>query len=71
MNQINLSTPVRRERVRGFQPPWRTVYVYQCRAGHEVRVFANSYRGKHSTPSVGAVVCPQCAGAHPQDDAER
>lgn len=30
---------VRSERVRDFQPPWRTVYVYACRAcDREVRV---------------------------------
>jgi len=57
---INLGRPVRSERVRGFQPPWRTVFVYKCVAGHEVRVCANSFRGKTAVPGVGAIRCPQC-----------
>lgn len=57
---INLATPISSERVRSFQPPWRTVYVYRCVNGHETRVFANSFRGKRPEPSVGAIVCPLC-----------
>ena len=57
---IDLCRPVRSERVRGFQPPWRTVFVYKCVAGHEVRVCANSFRGKTAVPGVGAIRCPQC-----------
>ncbi|MFY4731179.1 hypothetical protein [Nitrospira sp. BLG_2] len=61
MNTINLSTPIRTERVRDFQPPWRTVFVYKCKAcGKETRVRANSYRGKTAVPSVGAIACPHC-----------
>ena len=58
--QIKLSTPIRSERVRDFQPPWRTVFVYQCGNGHEVRVRANSYSGKTPVPGTGAIMCPQC-----------
>lgn len=60
MTTINLSTPIRSERVRGFQPPWRTVFVYQCSQGHTVRVYANSFRGRTPVPSVGAITCSQC-----------
>lgn len=60
MTTIDLSTPVRSERVRGFQPPWRTVFIYLCSAGHTVRVYANSFRGRTPVPSVGAITCPQC-----------
>lgn len=59
-NTINLATPVRSERVRAFQPPWRTVWIYECRNGHTVRVNANSFRGKTPVPSTGAITCPQC-----------
>ncbi len=61
---INLMTPIRSERVRDFQPPWRTVYVYRCAIGHEVRVRANSFRGRNATPGVGAIYCPQCEASH-------
>jgi DNA-directed RNA polymerase subunit RPC12/RpoP len=55
---IDLRTPVGSERVRGFQPPWRTVYRYRCSAcGHEVRVRANSFRGTRPEPSVGGIRC--------------
>ena len=55
---INLRTPIRSERVRGFQPPWRTVYVYRCAScGAERRVRARSFRGTNPEPSVGAIRC--------------
>lgn len=55
---IDLRTPARSERVRDFQPPWRTVYVYRCPlCGHERRVRANSFRGAKAEPSLGAIVC--------------
>jgi hypothetical protein len=57
---IDLSRPVRSERVRGFQPPWRTVYVYRCAQGHEVRVRAGSFRGTRAEPGVGGIRCPRC-----------
>lgn len=58
---IDLRSPVRSERVRaGFQPHWRTVFIYTCAQGHNVRVFANSFRGQTPVPSVGAITCPQC-----------
>ena len=60
MTIINLATPIGREKVRWFQPPWRTVFVYKCAQGHTVRVFANSFRGGKAEPSVGGISCPQC-----------
>ena len=61
MSIINLATPVRSERVRDFQPPWRTVFVYKCdKCGKETRVRANSFRGKTAVPGVGAITCPHC-----------
>lgn len=32
---INLRSPVGSEKRRGFQPPWYTVYVYECANGHK------------------------------------
>lgn len=58
---INLSVPHRSERVRDFQPPWRTVFVYICpQCGKEVRVRANNYSGFRAVPGVGAILCPHC-----------
>jgi len=55
---INLNTPSGSERVRGFQPPWRTVYKYNCpKCGQESRVRANSYLGKRAVPGVGGITC--------------
>lgn len=55
---LNLATPVRSERVRAFQPPWRTVFVYRCHeCGNETRVRANSFRGRTPVPGVGAIRC--------------
>ncbi len=63
MNILNLSTPVRSERVRGFQPPWRTVYVYACPVcGKETRVSAGSFRGRTPVPAIGGIACPHCNG---------
>ena len=56
--QIDLATPVRRERRRGFQPPWYTVFVYRCSActaEHHVR--AGTFIGRRAVPSVGAIIC--------------
>lgn len=62
---IDLRRPVRRERVRGFQPPWRTVFVYKCDAcGAEVRVGASAFRGNVAVPMVGAIACPKCSTTH-------
>jgi hypothetical protein len=59
---INLSAPTGRERVRGFQPPWRTVFKYHCPVCRaEVRVRAGSFRGKTPVPGVGAIVCGRVA----------
>jgi len=36
---IDLQKPIRSERVRGFQPPWYTIYVYKCElCGREIRI---------------------------------
>jgi hypothetical protein len=58
---IDLSRPVKSEKVRaGFQPHWRTVFIYKCERGHTVRVFANSFRGKTPVPGIGGIKCGQC-----------
>lgn len=57
---VDLSHPIRSERVRGFQPPWRTVYVYRCEHGHTLRVYANAFRGSQPEPSRGAIECTSC-----------
>jgi len=55
---INLANPVSSERVRDFQPPWRTVFHYRCpKCGGLHRVRANSYAGRRAVPGVGAIVC--------------
>ena len=55
---INMRNPVRSERVRGFQPPWRTVYVYRCcECGAERRMYASAFRGARPEPAVGGIVC--------------
>jgi hypothetical protein len=36
------------------------VFIYKCKAGHEVKVFANAFRGKTPVPGVGAIMCPTC-----------
>lgn len=58
---ISLQNPIRREKVRaGFQPHWRTVFVYKCeKCNKETRIFANAFRGKNPVPGIGAVYC-QC-----------
>lgn len=56
---LDLSRPIRSERVRDFQPPWRTVYIYRCpNCGQETRVRAGSFRGTRPEPSRGAITCP-------------
>lgn len=55
---IDLSQPTRSARVRGFQPPWRTVYVYVCPAcGHQHRLRASSFRGRHPESGRGGIRC--------------
>jgi len=55
---INLATPMGSERVRGFQPPWRTVYKYKCpKCGRETRVRAGAFRGGRAEPGVGGIIC--------------
>lgn len=61
MSMIDLRRPVRSERVRGFQPPRRTVYVYVCPVtGRELRMRAGSFSGGRPVPGVGAVMCACC-----------
>lgn len=57
---LDLSNPVRRERRRGFQPPWYTVFIYKCANGHETHVRANAFSGRNAVPGVGGVYCSQC-----------
>ena len=60
---INLSQPSQSERVRGFQPPWHTVYIYTCRScGTSHRVRASAFRGTRPEPGTGAIRCgtPEC-----------
>jgi len=55
---IDLRTPVRSERIRSFQPPWRTVFVYRCpTCGAEHRVGASRFLGRRPTPEIGGFVC--------------
>ena len=55
---IDLKNPVRSIRVRGFQPPWYTVFIYECdKCGKEIRIRANSFRGKNPVPGVGGIRC--------------
>ena len=55
---VNLDTPVRSERVRGFQPPWRTVFIYRCPAcKREIRVRANGSNGGRPSIGPGAILC--------------
>lgn len=59
---IDLSNPIRSKKIRfGFQPHWRTVFIYECPNCHEEhRVFANAFSGKNPVPGVGAIVCANC-----------
>jgi hypothetical protein len=55
---IDMQAVKRSERRRGFQPPYYTVWVYQCPAcGKETYVRANSFLGKRPVPSRGGFVC--------------
>lgn len=55
---LNLNTPSGSERVRGFQPPWRTVYIYRCgTCGNVIRMRASSFYGTRPTPSIGGIAC--------------
>jgi len=59
--QLGLRQLIGSERVRGFQPPWRTVYKYKCpECGEITRVRAGSFRGGRPEPSLGAILCPHC-----------
>lgn len=55
---INLQAPTGRERRRGFQPPWYTVFKYKCpKCGATHTVRANSFLGARPVPSTGGIVC--------------
>ena len=59
---IDLQRPIRRERRRGFQPPWYTVFIYQCPVCQQETVMrASSFRGlgthQRAEPGVGGVRC--------------
>lgn len=55
---IDMRAPVRSERVRGFQPPWYTVYVYRCPScGAERRIRASAFRGASPEPAIGGIRC--------------
>ena len=55
---IDLSTPTRSERRRGFQPPFYTVFVYRCPQCHgETVLRASAFRGRRAVPGTGAVSC--------------
>ena len=61
MTLINLACPIGQELERmGFQPHWRTVFKYQCEAGHQVKVLASAFSGRKPVPGVGAIECPKC-----------
>lgn len=46
---------IRTERVRGFQPPWRTVYILRCPACKEKSKLRRFWKGP--APSFG-IYCP-------------
>jgi hypothetical protein len=55
---INRQKPRNETKIRWFQPPWRTVFWYECPECHHVhRMFANAFNGKKAIPGVGAIVC--------------
>ena len=57
---IDLSRPIRSERIRaGFQPHWRTVFIYRCLScGAERRILDN---GDGRIPTIGGIRC-ECEG---------
>lgn len=55
---IGFDTYKRTERVRDFQPPWRTVFVYTCpECGAERRLRASGRNGSCEVMGLGAMVC--------------
>lgn len=65
---IDLQHPARSERVRWFEPPWRTVWIYRCpRCGSERRLFASVYRGSNRrdghAPMLGGMRCGSLSAA--------
>ena len=57
--KINLQAPSRSERIRaGFQPHWRTVFIYECQnCKRETRIYANAFFGKTPVTGIGAIRC--------------
>jgi hypothetical protein len=60
MSTIDLRRPTGSHREQGANGRCRTVFEYLCPLGHEVNVFASSFRGTTPEPSVGGIACPQC-----------
>lgn len=57
---ISLRNTIRTERVRGFQPPWHTIWILACPScAGEVRVRQNW----HGPPPPGGILCPHRACA--------
>ena len=55
---INTAHPLTSERVRDFQPPWRTVFIYKCpECGGITRLRASSFSGSTPVPGKGGIVC--------------
>lgn len=55
---MDLSRPIGAERVRGFQPPWYTVWRYRCpKCGAEMRIRASRFHGRNPAPEIGGVYC--------------
>jgi len=55
---IDLSRPIGSERVRSFQPPWRTVFRYRCPVcGTLRRIYASTFIGTRAVPHMGGVYC--------------
>lgn len=66
---IDLSRPIRQEKVRGFQPPWRTVFIYVCPlCSTELRMCASRFMGGVATPELGAV---RCERPHEEEASDR
>ncbi len=55
---IDLSRPLRSEKRKGFQPPWYTVWVYECPMCKRLTyIRAGAFRGKYPEPGLGAIQC--------------
>lgn len=55
---INLGSPVKSTKERYGFGVWRTLYHYECPVcGNAVKVWCNSYRGRHPQPGIGGIRC--------------